>query len=56
MGTSRVAPPTYDSSKAKRSGILFSNNIALGIAVTSWSTLTEAVTSLELDATSSVSS
>ena len=55
-GTSGAAPPACDSSKDKRYGILFSNTIALGIVVASWSALTEATTSLKLDAISSISS
>ena len=56
MGTSGVAPPACDSSKDKRFDIIFSNTIASGIAMASWSALTKAATSLELDAMSSVSS
>ena len=53
---SGVAPPACDSSKDKRFDIIFSNTIASGIAMASWSALTKAATSLELDAMSSVSS
>ena len=56
MGTSGVAPPACDSNKDKRFDIIFSNTIASGIAMASWSALTKAATSLELDAMSSVSS
>ena len=56
MGILGVAPPTCDSSKDRRSSILFSSTIALGITAASWFALTKVVIGLELDAMSSLSS